>query len=114
MQFRCHEKWAQLLQEVKDLLRHYFMVYSGFGGLTEQDDVESWNAATADSQKVIARRLPSTYQMGMRWESLHKVVPGTATISNSEQNEHGFYKRQAECIMAKSRADLLLSSIRIG
>ena len=30
-------------QEVKDVLRHYFMRYSGPAGMTEQDDMENWN-----------------------------------------------------------------------
>jgi phenylpropionate dioxygenase-like ring-hydroxylating dioxygenase large terminal subunit len=94
-------------QEVKDFLRHYYMRYSGPGGLTEQDDMENWNYASAASKGVIARRYPYNYQMGMGYESSHAAVPGTVSVGISEQNQRGFYKRWAECMEARSWADML-------
>ena len=70
-------------QEVKDLLRHYYMRYSGPGGLTEQDDMENWNYASAASKGVIARRYPYNYQMGMGAEGTHPDVPGVVTVGIS-------------------------------
>ncbi len=55
-------------QEVKDFLRHYYIRYSGPGGLTEQDDMENWNYAHNASRGVIARRFPYNYQMGMGFD----------------------------------------------
>ena len=93
-------------QEVKDLLRHYYMRYSGPGGLTEQDDMENWNYASAASKGVIARRYPYNYQMGMGAEGTHAVGPGVVTVGMSEQNQRGFYKRWAEVMAATSWAEL--------
>ena len=57
--------------EVKDFLRHYYMRYSGPAGMTEQDDMENWNYATAASAGTIARRYPYNYQ-----QSMHATRPG--------------------------------------
>jgi phenylpropionate dioxygenase-like ring-hydroxylating dioxygenase large terminal subunit len=92
--------------EVKDFLRHYYIRYSGPGGLTEQDDMENWNYASAASKGVIARRYPYNYQMGLGYEGTHPAVPGVVTVGISEQNQRGFYKRWAECMAAQSWADL--------
>ena len=51
--------------EVKEVLRHYYIRYSGPGGMTEQDDMENWNYAHNASKGVIARRPPTT----RRWAS---------------------------------------------
>ena len=37
--------------EVKDVLRRYYMRYSGPAGMTEQDDMENWLYATAASAR---------------------------------------------------------------
>ena len=90
------------------------MRYSGPGGLTEQDDMENWNYASAASKGVIARRYPYNYQMGMGYESTHEAVPGTVTIGISEQNQRGFYTRWAECMEAKSWADLMPAGVAVS
>src|SRR5262249_61932526 len=38
-------------KEVKNFLREYYIRYSGPGGMTEQDDMENWNYATAPSRR---------------------------------------------------------------
>ena len=43
-------------EEVKDVLRHYYIRYSGPAGMTEQDDMENWNYAQLASSGTIARR----------------------------------------------------------
>ena len=84
-------------EEVKEVLRHYFMRYSGPGGMTEQDDMEAWNYVTAASKGTIARRHPYNYQMGLGGKQIeNQGVPGRTSQANfSEQNQRGFYKRWA-------------------
>jgi phenylpropionate dioxygenase-like ring-hydroxylating dioxygenase large terminal subunit len=82
-------------QEVKDVLRHYYIRYSGPGGLTEQDDMENWNYATAASKGTIARRHPYNYQMGMGHERPNEAIPGLVSRDLSEQNQRAFYQRWA-------------------
>jgi len=94
-------------QEVKDVLRHYYMRYSGPAGMTEQDDMENWNYATAASKGIIARRYPYNYQMAMGYENPHDVVPGLVTDDFNEQNQRGMYKRWAEFMEAESWSDLV-------
>jgi phenylpropionate dioxygenase-like ring-hydroxylating dioxygenase large terminal subunit len=94
-------------QEVKDILRHYYMRYSGPAGMTEQDDMENWNYASAASQGVIARRYPYNYQMGMGLEHTHDLLPGVVSDGISEQNQRGFYQRWAAYMDAPSWEALL-------
>ena len=89
------------------MLRHYYMRYSGPGGLTEQDDMENWNYASEASKGVIARRYPYNYQMGMGFEHARDDVPGMVSEGISEQNQRGFYKRWADLMAGKSWDELL-------
>ncbi len=89
-------------QEVKDVLRHYYMRYSGPGGMTEQDDMENWNYATAASRGIIARRHPYNYQMAMGAENDNDVIPGLCTDGYNEQNQRQMYKRWAALMDAES------------
>ncbi len=96
--------------EVEEVLRHYAMRYAGAGGLTEQDDMENWNYATAASSGEVARRHRYHYAMGMGHESTEPPAPwmgnGLFSIGTSEQNQRGMYKRWAEYMSASSWADL--------
>jgi hypothetical protein len=95
-------------QEVKDLLRHHFMRYSGPAGLTEQDDMENWNYAHEASRGTIARRYPYNYQMGMGFEQPLPGLRGALlTEETSEQNQRGFYRRWAQFMEADSWAELM-------
>ena len=106
------EAWRRYLvdkdapQEVKDFLRHYYIRYSGPGGLTEQDDMENWNYAHTASSGVIARRRPYNYQMGLQMGLGHGdpnfqdnglKLPGlvldTIQARAGEQNQRAFYSR---------------------
>jgi hypothetical protein len=98
----------------KDFLRHYYIRYSGPGGLTEQDDMENWNYASAASKGIVARRYPYNYQMGMGYEGTHPAVPGVVTVGISEQNQRGFYKRWVEFMAAQSWADLVLAGVGVS
>lgn len=82
-------------QSVKDFMRRYYMRYSGPAGMTEQDDMENWNYATAGARGPIARRYPYNYM-----QSLGKVQPpgagpveGNVSLQVSEENPRQFYRR---------------------
>jgi len=93
---------ADAPQEVKDVLRHYYMRYSGPAGMTEQDDMENWNYATAASKGVIARRYPYNYEMGLGQEYGTYDIPGVVTDRVAEQNARGFYQRWAAYMEARN------------
>ena len=89
-------------QEVKDFLRHYYIRYSGPGGLTEQDDMENWNYAQSASTGVIARRHHYNYEMGLGHGDpdfqdnglrLPGMVLDTTEARAGEQNQRAFYSR---------------------
>jgi phenylpropionate dioxygenase-like ring-hydroxylating dioxygenase large terminal subunit len=79
--------------EVKDLLRHYYMRYSGPAGMTEQDDMENWNYASAASRGPIARRHPYNYQQSLHASRTDDPVPGTVSLQITEQNARNYYRR---------------------
>jgi phenylpropionate dioxygenase-like ring-hydroxylating dioxygenase large terminal subunit len=93
-------------EEVKDVLRHYYIRYSGPAGLTEQDDMENWNYASTASRGTIARRYPYNYEMGLGLEYPYYGVPGVTTDRIAEQNQRGFYQRWAELMAARSWEEL--------
>jgi phenylpropionate dioxygenase-like ring-hydroxylating dioxygenase large terminal subunit len=97
---------ADAPQAVKDVLRHYYMRYSGPAGMTEQDDMENWNYASEASKGVIARRHPYNYQMALGRENPHDVVPGWVTDDYNEQNQRGMYRRWRAFMEAASWNDL--------
>jgi phenylpropionate dioxygenase-like ring-hydroxylating dioxygenase large terminal subunit len=84
---------ADAPREVKDMLRRFYMRYSGPAGMTEQDDMENWNYATAASRGTIARRYPYNYQQSMHATRQDDPVPGAVSVQVSEQNARGFYRR---------------------
>jgi hypothetical protein len=95
--------------EVKDFLRHYYMRYSGPAGMTEQDDMENWNHATAASRGTIARRYPYNYQQSMHRSKENDPVPGTVSLQITEQNARNYFRYWAECMKGASWDDLLSS-----
>lgn len=85
---------ADAPQSVKDFMRRYYMRYSGPAGMTEQDDMENWNYATAGARGPIAKRYPYNYM-----QSLGKVQPkgagpvaGNVSLQVSEENPRAFYR----------------------
>ena len=82
--------------EVKDVLRHYYIRYSGPAGMTEQDDMENWNYAHSASRGTIARRLPYNYEMGIGSTFDDTGLPGVVSERVSEENARSFYHRWAE------------------
>ena len=62
---------------VKDVLRRYYMRYSGPAGMTEQDDMENWLYATRSSQVTIAvRNIRSTIRR--RWALIRWTIRSPA------------------------------------
>ncbi len=92
--------------EVKEVLRHYYIRYSGPGGMTEQDDMENWNYAHKASKGVIARRRPYNYEMGIGYIEEDTGLPGVVTEGICEENARGFYRRWAAMMDAKDWDDL--------
>lgn len=96
-------------KEVKDLVRHHFMRYSGPAGMTEQDDMENWNYAHAASSGTIARRLTYNYQCGLGFEEESKDFPGALVskmIQGTEQNQFHLYKTWAKFMEAEDWGEL--------
>ena len=93
-------------EEVKDALRHYYMRYSGPGGMTEQDDMENWGYASAASKGVIARRYPYNYQQRIGKGTTEGPLPGLIDSRITEQNVRCFYDRWADFMDASSWDDL--------
>ncbi len=73
------------------MLRRYYMRYSGPAGMTEQDDMENWNYATAASSGTIARRYPYNYQQSLGRVQRDTPVPGTVSMQVTEESARGFY-----------------------
>ena len=88
-------------EEVKDVLRHYYIRYSGPGGMTEQDDMENWNYAHKASRGAIARRKPYNYQMGIGHLVEDVDLPGVLTTGICEENARGFYSGWVKMMDAK-------------
>lgn len=87
-------------ESIREWLRHYYMRYSGPGGMTEQDDMENWDYATQASRGVIAQRHPYNYQQGLGEEArgvLEDTVNSRHPIQG-EVNARGFYRRWAEFV----------------
>ena len=85
-------------EEVKRYLRSYYLRYSGPAGMTEQDDMENWNYASAASMGEIARRYPYHYKSGLHAGGASREVPGLVTDHpvTTEQNPRVLYNRWAE------------------
>ena len=101
---------ADAPDEVKRFLRSYYLRYSGPAGLTEQDDMENWNYASAASEGTIARRHPYHYKAGLGAGGASDLIPGVVTEApvTTEQNPRFLYRRWAEFMDAASWDDLRL------
>ena len=95
-------------KHVKDAARHFGLRYSGPGGMTEQDDAENWNYATAASKGTIAARYAFNYEMGLGHP---KPVPGLRdalyTDTTGEENARTLYRRWAQFMDAESWDQLM-------
>jgi phenylpropionate dioxygenase-like ring-hydroxylating dioxygenase large terminal subunit len=94
-------------QEVKDVVRHHFMRYSGPGGMTEQDDMENWNYATEASRGIIARRYPYNYECGLGWEEPAGVLDAMICPSPTEANQRNYYRAYVDYMESNSWGEIL-------
>jgi phenylpropionate dioxygenase-like ring-hydroxylating dioxygenase large terminal subunit len=93
---------------VRDVLRQYYMRYSGPAGMTEQDDMENWNYATAASRGVIARRRPYNYQLGLSPGTKLEGMPGTVSERlMSEANQRNMYKTWDRFMQGQSWSEMM-------
>ncbi|WP_459618451.1 Rieske 2Fe-2S domain-containing protein [Bordetella sp. 2513F-2] len=97
------EMWRMYLvdadapEEVKEASRHYFLRYSGPGGMTESDDMENWTCATEASTGAVAQGMFYNYQMGLGHAQPVPELRG-AVVSNefTEENARAYYRRWAQ------------------
>jgi hypothetical protein len=94
-------------KEVKDMLRRYYMRYSGPAGMTEQDDMENWNYATAGSRGTIANRLPYNYQQSQNIHKINDPVPGLVSTQMTEENARQYYKCWSSYMQDKSWDEIM-------
>lgn len=100
---------ADAPDEVKDILRKYYISYSGPGGMTEQDDLENWVSATRASSGAIAKRYPYNYQQGLRWSEPCEELPGAIWCGYlvTEQNQLVWLRRWAEFMSGREWDQLM-------
>jgi phenylpropionate dioxygenase-like ring-hydroxylating dioxygenase large terminal subunit len=83
-----------LREDAREWLRRYYLRYSGPAGMTEQDDMENWNYATAASTGTIARRYPYNYQMGLGKAKPSPLSDAVESASfYTEEHMRNFYLR---------------------
>ena len=94
------EMWRMYLvdadapKKAKDMLRRYYLRYSGPGGMTESDDMENWTSVSQSSEGAIARRQAFNYQLGLGKETpVPGLEGGVHSGSYSEGNARIYYRR---------------------
>ncbi|RZS84867.1 phenylpropionate dioxygenase-like ring-hydroxylating dioxygenase large terminal subunit [Pigmentiphaga kullae] len=100
---------ADAPDEVKDIFRHYYMTYSGPGGMTEQDDIENWESATRQSLGGMGRDLPFNYAQGLGESEPCDLMPGAVWCGRTitEQNQLIWLKRWQEFMEGRSWDQLM-------
>jgi hypothetical protein len=74
--------------------------------MTESDDMENWNYASAASSGVIARRYPYNYQMGLGHEKPAGRIPGQLSQVRSESNQRARFGRWLEFMEAPNWSEM--------
>ena len=84
-------------EELRELLRRFYLRYSGPAGMTESDDVENWVHAHHSSKNPVAQGVPYNYQIGLGRtkpvEGLQDAIDGGLV---TEENVRNFYDRWAD------------------
>lgn len=95
-------------EDAREWLRHYYMRYSGPAGMTEQDDMENWDYATAASQGVIARRYPYNYSQGLGLTKPSSLEGGLeAEFWCTEENARNYYAKWQAFVRGDSWDELM-------
>lgn len=98
---------ADAPQAFKDACRHYYIRYSGPGGMTESDDMENWVYATDASAGPRARLFPYNYQMGIGHAEPVPGLKGAVQCGEySEENARIFYARWLEVMTTEGPVPL--------
>lgn len=94
--------------DAREWLRHYYLRYSGPGGLTEQDDMENWDYATAASGGLMARQFDYNYGQGLGMTK-PSVLEGAveATSWTTEENARNYYRRWARLAKGEDWSTLM-------
>jgi hypothetical protein len=79
--------------EVKSFLRQFYLRYAGPAGMTEQDDMENWNYATAASRGTIARRYPYNYQLSLHAIHGDEGESESKSPQETEENQRNFFRK---------------------
>ncbi len=111
------EMWRMYLvdedapEAVKEMARHYYLRYSGPGGMTESDDLENWSQATEASKGAVAQDMFFNYQMGLGHSTPIPELRG-AVLSNeyTEENARAYYRRWAHFMGGADWAGLMPES----
>lgn len=100
--------------EVKDLLRHYYMRFSGPVGMVESDDMDNWKYATEACLGVISQRHPFHCGMGLGAATPVDGLPGAVRTGGpfSEEGARTFYGRWSAFMEAERWEDLLTRNRR--
>ncbi|HVL76613.1 MAG TPA: SRPBCC family protein, partial [Noviherbaspirillum sp.] len=108
------EMWRMYLvdkdapEAVKDAARHYFMRYSGPGGMTESDDMENWTSAAEACLGEQARSMFFNYQMGLGHARAVPELKGAVENGEfTEENARIFYGRWAQFMKGLSWQQLM-------
>lgn len=106
------EMWRMYLidkdapEEVKEVMRHYYLRYSGPGGLTESDDMENWSGATQACKGAASQDMYFNYQMGLGHAEPSPELQGGVFSDFTEENARGYYRRWGQFMKGLSWADL--------
>lgn len=102
---------ADAPQPVKDAARHYYLRYSGPGGMTEADDMENWTYASESSIGSVARQQDFNYQLALGHARPAPGLRGAVQSGTySEENQRIFYRRWAQFMAGKDWSELMPES----
>lgn len=95
-------------EAVRDAARHYYLRYSGPGGLTESDDLENWTAAMDASRGTMARTMTFNYQMGLGHARPVPELEGCVENGEyTEENARNYYRRWSRFMAGESWPSLM-------
>lgn len=101
-------------EETKEAARHYYLRYSGPGGLTESDDMESWSGATDACKGAISQQLYFNYQMKLGYSKPDcKFFRDAVYNDYTEENARSFCRRWVQ-FMSEMSLDELNPSMEAG